>query len=124
MFSLFKRPASKQRVDRRRSLAGIPVLNPRVTIETAKDGNLYVRVEIQRGRGFFARFQPRVSVRRIQLDELGSFVLRQVDGNKTVEDLIHAFVAHFRANRREAELCVVDFLKSLMRRQVISIGIR
>jgi hypothetical protein len=41
-----------------------------------------------------------------------------------VLDIIDAFTARFAANRREAELSVVDFLKELVKRRVLSIAIK
>lgn len=122
---LFKKKPTKQpQIDRRQSLAGIPIVNENVTIDDRDGDNVVVRVTLERGTGFLDRFKPPKLTSRVELDELGSFALGQIDGNKTVSEIIDAFVNRYRANRREMELSVVAFFKSLMERRVISIMIK
>lgn len=116
--------AQPRSLDRRRSLGGVPVLNAGVELAERGDGTLLLVLNIPRRKGWLARFQPRVTQKRIGLDELGTFVIRQINGERTVMQIIEAFTARFATNRREAELSTVDFLKSLVRRQAVSIGIR
>lgn len=111
-------------IDRRRSLAGIPVLNPGVAVEEAEDGLLVAKVKLKRGTGFFARFQPAVMERNVELDELGSFVLGEINGKRTTRDIVNAFAKRYSVNRREAELSCVAFLRSLAQRRVISVAIK
>ena len=106
------------------ALQSIPALNPNVTFEEDRDGRTVVCVPVQRRKGFWGRFQMPVSTHRIRLDEIGAFVVSQINGEKTVQELIDAFSAKYRVNGREAKLCMADFLKSLAGRNVISIGIK
>jgi len=62
--------------------------------------------------------------RHIKLDELGTFVIGQIDGKKTVRKIINAFAKHYKLNRRESELSCVAFIKSLTTRNVISVVIK
>jgi len=111
-------------IDRSRSLRGVPVRNEGVTAEETGDGCLKLTVRIPRGTGFMARFQPPVMERNVELDELGSFVFRQIDGQRTAAEILDAFADRYRVARREAELSCIAFLKSLAGRRVISIAIR
>ena len=111
-------------IDRKRSLDGVPVVNPGVVVDDADPERLVVTVKLQRGRGLLARFQPPVMERRVRLDALGSFVFAQIDGVRPVRRILDMFEARYRVNRREAELSCVAFLKSLAGRQVISIIIK
>ena len=111
-------------IDRKRSLEGIPVVNPGVVVDCINPERLVVTVKLQRGRGVLARFQPRVMERRVKLDSIGSFVFAQIDGVRSVRQILDVFEARYRVNRREAELSCVAFLKSLAGRQAISIIIR
>lgn len=115
-----KQPA----IDRRQSLEGVPVLNEGVAFVEHEPGRVVITARLKRRGGFLARFQPPVLERVIKLDELGSFVFRQVDNRKTTLDIIDAFVSRFRVNRREAALSTVSFLKSLVQRGVISIAVK
>lgn len=122
-FGAAKKPAPPP-LDKRSSLAGIPVVNESVTSETRDDGNLTVTVSLKRGHGILARFQPRKMERPYRLDELGSFVWRQIDGKRSARKIVDAFAARYKVNRREAELSVVEFIKMLTQRQAISIVIK
>ena len=106
------------------ALQSIPALNPNVTFEEDRDGRTVVCVPVQRRKGFWGRFQMPVSTHRIRLDEIGAFVVSQINGERTVQELIDAFAGKYRVGGREAKLCMADFLKSLAGRNVISIGIK
>lgn len=108
---------------RRQSLEGVPVLNEGVTVDGREPNRIVLTIRIRRGTGYLARFQPPVMERTVKLDELGSFVLRQVDNRRNVREIVEQFVMRYRTNRREAELSTVAFLKSLAARGVISIVI-
>ncbi|MDP7741030.1 MAG: PqqD family protein [Lentisphaeria bacterium] len=113
-----------EQIDRRRSLASIPVVNDCVSHTIDENGRLQLTIEIQRGSGFLSRFQPRIMKKRVRLDELGVFVFEQIDGKRTVKAIIEAFTRRFRTDRRESELSVAAFLKSLAQRRVISIVVK
>lgn len=93
------------------------------SIDYGENGNAVVTVRLKRGRGILARFQPAVMERIVRLDELGTFVLRQIDGKTSTRDIVLRFVEQYKTNRREAELSAVEFLKSLAQRGVLSIAI-
>jgi hypothetical protein len=121
MFGLGK--ITEPTVDRRQSLQGVPVLNPGVRWKAENDGRLLVTVPLRRSAGFLGRWQADSWKKRVRLDALGSFVLEQVDGKKNALEITEAFIARFKVNRREAELSIVAFLKSLLERHIISIAI-
>ena len=123
-FGFSNRKQQPPPIDRRLSLAAVPVVNPGVRADHSRPGETLLKIQLQRGRGWMARFQPAVMERTVQLDELGSFVFGLIDGQTATQAIIEAFIARYRVNRREAELSCVDFLKSLASRYVISIVIR
>lgn len=110
-------------IDRGLALAGIPVRNDGVAVESQQDGKVLVTVRTARGNGWLARFQPPVLEHKVRLDDLGGFVLGLVDGRRDVLSIINLFEKKYRLNRRETELSVAAFLKSLVQRNVISIAI-
>jgi hypothetical protein len=111
-------------VDRARSLDSVPVFNEGVSVVEQGGDRVTVIVRLKRGKGVLARFLPDEFERKVKLDELGTFVLRQIDGKATVRDIIDAFVARFRVNRREAELSCAAFIRSLASRHVISVAVK
>jgi hypothetical protein len=110
--------------NRRESLAGVAVVNEGVSlIEDDETRKITLKVRQPRGFTFFDRFRPPVVERKYELDELGSFVMAQIDGQKTAGKLVDVFAEHYGVNRRESELSVVSFLKMLMQRRIISVVI-
>lgn len=116
-----KKKSKTSPIDRRQSLAGVPVVNENVKIDDRNEEKIVVSVTTARGNGFLDRFKPAMLTSRVELDELGSFGLSLIDGKKSVTQIIDAFVERYRVNRREMELSVVAFMKSLIQRRVISI---
>ena len=121
MWPFSKPKAEAPTIDRRRSLEGIPTVNEGASVTTTDAGTDTITITVKRGHGFLARFQPPVMERRVRLDELGTFVFRQIDGRRDARAIVALFVARYRVNRREAELSCIQFLKMLAGRQVISI---
>lgn len=117
---LFER-RKQNRVDRRESLHGVPVLHPDVTVATVAADRLRLTVPVGREGSFFDWLRPRHLMKNYELDEFGTFVVRQVDSRRSVLDIIRAFERQFQLSPREAELGVVAFLKLLMKRRVLSI---
>jgi len=116
------RKREKHSVDRRQSLAGVPVLHKNVRIHDGGADVVSLRMQVHRGRSFFDRFRPPVMEKTYELDEFGTFVVRQIDSRKTVLDIIRAFERKYRMTHREAELGVVAFIKILMKRNVLSVA--
>jgi len=115
----------KPRPDRRRSLAGVPVFNDNVEIDRSDPEKWVLTMVTRRRQGkFSARFLPATSSRRLELDELGSVVVRLIDGNRDVKQIISEFQQQYNLNRRESELSVVEFLKALVGRGIIAIAIK
>lgn len=114
----------KEPIDRKRSLEGIPVVTPGLEIDDRDPDRLILTLKVKRGSGLLSRFQPPVMERNVKLDALGSFVFRTIDGKRTVRDIINRFTAKYNINRREAELSCVEFVKMLLKRNVISIVIK
>lgn len=113
----------RTQVDRRESLAGIPYLNESAVIERSEGTPMALKLVIRRGNGFLDRFRPPAMERRYELDEFGAFVVQKIDGKKTVLDLINAFEDRFKMSHRESELGVVAFIKILMKRNLLAVGI-
>lgn len=112
-----------QEIDRRTALAGVPILNPGVEFELLDGGCSRVSLIVRRGHGLFESMRPKQSSRSYELDEFGTFVVQQIDGTRTVLDVIDAFEKRFQLSRREVELSVVAFCKLLMQRHVLSVTI-
>ncbi|MBN1672001.1 MAG: PqqD family protein [Kiritimatiellae bacterium] len=118
------RRREKQRLDRRQSLAGVPVFHTHVRLEECEAGTVTLKAKVRRGPGFFDRFRPPVSERSYELDEFGTFVVRQIDHERSVLAIVNAFERRYGMSHREAELGVVAFMKMLMKRNLLSVAAR
>jgi len=110
-------------VDRRRSLAGIPILHDNVKIIESPEGTISLQLRVGRGDGLLDFFRPAVTERKYDLDEFGSFVVKEIQRRKTVLDIVRSFERRFGMSHREAELGVVAFIKILMNRNVLSVAV-
>ena len=112
-------------LDREDALAAKPVLNRLVKLEKSEDGNLILQVP--RRDSAMTRTMARVfgipPYRRVALDELGTFVIQLCDGQHRVKDMVDKFAKRFRLNRREAEVSLTTFLRTLGRRGIIALVI-
>ena len=61
--------------------------------------------------------------RKVVLDEIGTFVWDLCDGKTTVRELIEVFAKRYKLPRREAEVSITNYLKILLRRRLIGIGV-
>ncbi len=115
----------KASLDRRQSLACVPVLNTGVELAWTADGKAWLQAErTHAAPSWMDRFRPRVDHRRYELDEFGGFVVGLMDGRRTVLEIIDHFQEAFGMSRRESELGVVAFVKMLMQRSLLSVGRR
>lgn len=113
-------------MSRRQMLACVPRLNPairlkdldtgRVVVVYAKAANPLVRVL----RRWFAI--PEVA--ELLLDDIGTKVIRQIDGATTVADLIAYVAAECKLSRKESEVALLKYLDTLGRRNLIGFEVR
>ena len=83
MLSIFAKRRKQQPLDRRRSLAGIPMINEKITVDDSEGEDcLVISMTLPERHGLIGRLLPTAGTKRIRLDELGSFVLAQIDGKK------------------------------------------
>lgn len=122
--SLLKKRTRAQDVDRRKSLAGIPMIHDNVIVAPRSKDTVALRKKVHRGPGMIERLRPPVMTRSYDLDEFGTFVVREMDKKNTVHDIIRKFSAHFNMTLRESEMGVVAFIKMLMKRDMVSVGIK
>ncbi|NLF93458.1 MAG: PqqD family protein [Oligosphaeraceae bacterium] len=116
--------AGRTEISREESLGSIPALNPGAQCTEEEDGTVSVQVSSRAPAGFWARLGLPQRQRSYHLDSIGAFVLRSIDGERTVGDLCRLLVQKYNLNQREALLSLADFLKTLTRRNIIAIGVK
>lgn len=114
------------RLTREESLRAIPVRNEKVEVEQDEDLQETL-IRIPRRDDWWVRWLARIFFipkhRKVTLDELGSFVWNFCDGKHTVGELIDAFAARYKLNRKEAELSMTAFLRMLAKRRLIGLAV-
>ena len=70
-------------------------------------------------RRLLARVLQVPGTRTIELDEFGTKIWEQCDGNRTVEQLVQFTCREYTLNRRQGEVSVVAFMRMLAQRGLI-----
>jgi hypothetical protein len=104
-----------------------PVKNIQVREEVLGSGEMLLSYPVTT-RPWFARLIQRlggpeepVRFRKLQLDGLGTAVWHLLDGKRTVRQVIRNFADAHQLHRREAEVSVTQFLRSLGKRGIIGL---
>jgi len=66
---------------------------------------------------------PRVHMRSIDLDEIGSFVWARCDGATTVRQIRKALVDRYKLHQREAEASLLEYLRQMMKRNLLGLEV-
>lgn len=107
-------------------LESVPQLNPAVRWEQLDTGEILVAYR-KDARGFVKLLMRLFAVSgwsQLMLDDIGTEVIRQIDGSKTVRDLIGFVAGEFKLNRKEAEVALVKYLELLGKRNLIGFEVR
>ena len=122
---LFGRRKKTPQLTREESLGARPVLNQLVRIETGPDGQVVLNVPRRKTPllKIVSRLFKIPPDKQIELDELGTYVIQHCDGAATVAELIDGFAHQFQLHRREAEVSMLTFLKTLAQRGIIGFAI-
>lgn len=128
MFSFRKKQNSRHSPPRSRelSLECVPVKNPELIEHEQEDGDLCLTYPVRVKpwfQGIFktvSRRQSDILERKLQLDTLGTTVWQMIDGQRSVKDIILAFQAEHKLNRREAEISVSAFMEQLGKRGLLA----
>ena len=105
----------------------IPVRNDAVQEKRLPDGLVQLAYPLAI-KPWFGRLAEKVGmwdkrpmVKEIELDEMGTFVWQNIDGNHSVKQIAAAFVDRYQVQPREAELSVTAFIKTIGQRGIIGL---
>jgi hypothetical protein len=114
---MFRRP----KLSRDQMLDSVPHVNPAVRLTELDTGR--TRIAYPKAGNRMVRFIRRLfaipEVAELLLDEIGTKVIRQVNGTRTVHDLIAGVTAEFKLSRKEAEVALLKYLEMLARRNLV-----
>ncbi|MBL4901577.1 MAG: PqqD family protein [Desulfocapsa sp.] len=121
------RSSIQETLSRTESLACIPLKNDEINWQKLDNGEIIFTYAIPLSRFFialhqkFRRKQDEMPTKKLQLDQMGSFVWNLIDGKNTVKDIIRIFAHDYRVTSQEAETAVAAFLKTLGQRGFIAL---
>ncbi len=121
---MFNRRPRPSKFTREQSLAMKPIqlVEAELKLDEQGNGKLAVPVRPTRvARWFIKDAKPRT--KSFELDPVGVFVWNEIDGKKSVEQLIRKIASEYNLELRQAEASTTAFLKTLMTKGLIGIPI-
>lgn len=113
-------------LSRAEALAAVPMRNPSTRELLQEDGTVMLVIPVL-VRPWFVRLAqrlgsnvPEVREKKLKLDELGTYVWGLVDGKKSVTRIIEVFCKKYQLEKKEAEVAVTAFLRSLGGRGLVA----
>ena len=116
----------RKKLSRRDMLGSAPCLNPAVRITELDTGGIMMVYE-KAGGALLQGLRRMLAVPRtaeLLLDGIGSRVVRQVDGVRTVQELIQYVAREYSLSRKEAEVSLLTYLDRLGRRNLVGFEVR
>lgn len=107
------------------ALDAVPVKNRLCQAETTEAGVVRISAPIRPTLWTkVARRLTRVpEYRKIELDEIGTFVWNHCDGRNNVRALIKKLCKRFKLSYREGEVSLTQYLRTLARRNLIGLAV-
>ncbi len=122
---VFKKKPKGPSISRAEALDRIPVKNRQISENRLETGEIVIGYPVTM-RPFFAGLAKRfggqevqTQMKKLQLDELGTYVWNLMDGNRSVRQLVKMFAETHQLENREAEVSVTQFVRELGRRGLI-----
>lgn len=107
-------------------LESVPRRNPEVRFEELDSGRM-IAVYRQDARGLkrlLIRFLHMPEVGQVVLDETGAKVVRQIDGTRSVRELIAYLAQELKLSRKESEISLLKYLETLGQRRLIGFAVQ
>ena len=121
-------PSEKNIVlSRTEALACIPKQNDTTNWQELENGNILFTYAIPLSRFFqalhrkFTKNSIDTPTKRLELDAMGSFVWKLIDGERNVGEIITTFAGEYKVSNMEAETAVTSFIKTLGQRGFIGL---
>lgn len=111
----------QQQLTREQAMEARPVRNPALHWKLNDEDNVVIAIERRndvpgKALGWLFMVPER---RSITLDDVGSLVWINCDGENTVADLVTMLSSHLKVTRRETEVSLTEYLKTLGKRGMV-----
>lgn len=115
------RKKGRPQLTREQALSARPIRNPNLKWRENDDGEAVIVLPRRTdwvGKGLaWLFFVP--EARPVALDDVGTFVWQHCDGTLTVKELVGLLCDEYKLGRREGELSMTEFLKTLAKRGMV-----
>ncbi len=124
---MIRKKTEPSTIKRTEALKSTPVKNIEVTATRLENGEVLLTYPVgmrpwMTGIVRWLGGKPdRTQTKKIQLDTLGTDVWDQLDGKRSVRQVIKQFAKKHRLHQKEAEMSVTQFLRDLGKRGIIGI---
>ena len=124
---VFKRKDSRVGITRSAALKFTPVKNRKIQESRLENGEIIltypvdIRPWVDRIAKRFGRKKSKPIDKKLQLDELGTAVWEQINGERSVKQVIQWFANKHQVHIKEAEVSVTSFLRELGKRGIIGL---
>jgi len=121
-------PKKPEPLSREQSLEAVVVPSSTLTLKEREDGCLTLGIPFKPSP-FVERLSRWLRVpsgggeRPLELDEIGSFVWRMFDSRTTVREMIDRLMAEYKLNRKDAEISLTTFIRTLVRKRLVVLAI-
>jgi hypothetical protein len=105
-------------------LTAVPYVNEMTKLEVRNDGSVLASVPVKKPGwvdGPLGWLLPYSTHRRIELDPIGAAVMGLCDGKRRVGEVIEEFARENLLTWREAQVCVLQFLRLITERGLVVI---
>ncbi|MBN1256296.1 MAG: PqqD family protein [Planctomycetes bacterium] len=117
-----KKPARKKRKPSfNEQLAAVPVRNERAIVIEATDQSLILGVDLKYTgiQKLFSKILKSKSRKKYQLDGLSLEMYHQIDGTRTVEELIDGLMERYKLTFFESRALINQYLQMLVKRGLV-----
>ena len=104
----------------------VPLRN--ATIKWGKNNQSEVSIVIPQKEKLWVKIATKIlrvpGKRVVVLDEVGSYVWMQCDGRNTIGNIIDGLCGKYKLNRKEAEVSLITYMRTLGKRGMIGLAIK
>ena len=120
-----RRKKQAETLSREQAWDAKPVALPVRRREPLADGGQRLTVDVSPSGAFrWLLRAPEKVTKQFELDAMGLEVHRMCDGNKNVRHIVQKFAKTHDVNRHEAERAVAAFLRTMMRKGIVSMAVK
>ena len=115
--------ATRSHLSREQMLAIAPIRNPHVTWDSLGGGEIVLKIPRRADRlgKLISRFFKVPDYKEVILDEVGASVWELCDGKQDMGSVIAETSRKYKLNRREAEVSVTTYIKTLAERKLVGL---